>query len=169
MEQNSQNPGIEATGSQKQERTFTKEQVNELMQKRVKRSHQAFFDRYGVKDLNELDALFGKSHDYDGLKLQNDELNQKNSDLETLNMDLTKRYAYKVGNINPDRYPDIETYFKGKNLNIDENTLMQEVKTHPEWVNKVATIQSLGSEVTETPTVDEKAEASNIFGVDLTK
>ena len=166
--ENTQNPGTTATGSQK-ERTFTKQQVNELMQKRVNRSHQAFFDRYGVKDLNELDSLFGKSHDYEPLKLKFDELNQKHSDLETQHTDLTKRYAYKVGNINPERYQDIETYFKGKNLNIDEEHLLQEIKTHPEWVNKVATIQSLGSEANDIPQVDERAEASDIFGVDLTK
>ena len=50
-------PGIEATGRQtgksEPERTFTKDEVNALMQKRVTKSHQAFFNRYGVKDLAE--------------------------------------------------------------------------------------------------------------------
>ena len=34
---------------------FTKERVNELMRRRVERSHQSFFNRYGVKDLKELE------------------------------------------------------------------------------------------------------------------
>ena len=39
-------------------KVFTKEQVSTLMKRRVERSHQAFFDRYGVKNLQELDELF---------------------------------------------------------------------------------------------------------------
>lgn len=37
--------------------TYTKEEVSKLLQKRVKRSHKAFFDRYSVKSLKELDNL----------------------------------------------------------------------------------------------------------------
>ena len=39
-------------------KVFTKEQVSTLMKRSVERSHQAFFDRYGVKNLQELDELF---------------------------------------------------------------------------------------------------------------
>lgn len=41
-----------------EEKVFTKDQVSNLMKRRVERSHQAFFDRYGVKNLQELDDLF---------------------------------------------------------------------------------------------------------------
>lgn len=165
-------PGTMATGSQpglsNPERTFTKEQVNNLMQKRVERSHQAFFNRYGVKDLTELDALLGKSKSYDQLKQEHDELNTKYGDLDNQFKDLTKRYAYKVGNINNDKINDIETYFKGKQLDINEQNLMKELKTHPDWVNQVQTIEHVGVEGTPAPTVDEAVTASAIFGVDLT-
>ena len=106
------NPGTEATGSQTgqsnpEEKSFSKEQVNNLMKKRIERSHQAFFNRYGVKDLTELDDLFGKSKSYDQMKQEHDELNGKYADLDSQFKDLTKKYAYKVGNINADKINDI--------------------------------------------------------------
>ena len=164
---NENNPGKMVTGDQEVQ-MFTKDQVNELRRKRVERSHNSFFTRYGVKDLAELDALFGKSIDYDDAKKMLDEMNQKYSDLETGHRDLTKRYACKVGNVNPDKIADIETYFKGKGIDIDENTLAEELKTHPDWINKTATVQNIGSEITPNTDMDEKAVASEIFGVSIT-
>lgn len=149
----------------KPEQTFTKDQVNEMMKRRVERSHRAFFTRYGVKDLAGLDNLFGSAVNYDKTKSERDELSQKYSDLETQHKDLNKRYAYKVGNIDEKKIADIETYFKGKGIDIDETTLMNELKTHPDWVNKVNTIQQLGAEVAMQDENDARAEAYRIFGV----
>jgi len=42
------------------ERLYTKEEVKDLMRRRVERSHQAFFHRYNVENLQELDDLFEK-------------------------------------------------------------------------------------------------------------
>lgn len=153
---------------------FTKERVNELMRRRVERSHQSFFNRYGVKDLKELDDLFGKAYDSDKIKADleaslkaNEELQGKYDELTNQHKDLTKRYAFNSKNINPEKYSDIETYFKGKNLEINEDTLSAELKNHSDWMNKPATITSLGSEVNDNPGIDEKALASKYFGVDL--
>ena len=41
-----------------EEKLYTKEEVVNLMKKRVERSHQAFFKRYGVTNLKELDEVF---------------------------------------------------------------------------------------------------------------
>ena len=46
---------------QTSERTYTKAEVQNLMRRRVERSHNAFFKRYGVNDLNGLDELMSKS------------------------------------------------------------------------------------------------------------
>ena len=161
-------PGNKATGSRTgrlskpEERLFTKDEVNELMQKRVARSHKAFFDRYGVKDLNELDTMLGQAKGYESIKTQYDDLTNQHADL-------TKKYAYKVGNINPDKYNDIETYFKGKNLAITEENLTNELKTHPDWVNKVSGIMAIGQEDVQTDGGDTEAQiASKYLGVDLT-
>ena len=163
------------TGGQQPEKTFTKDEVNELMKRRVARSHEAFFKRYGVKDLSELDELMGYKESYNTLKAQNDELNQKFNDLDQKyadldgqHKDLAKQYAYKVGNINNSKIADIETYFKGKGLDINEETLREELKTHPDWINQVSTIEHVGVEGNEPPATDEAVLASQIFGVDLT-
>lgn len=166
-------PGNEPTGGQpgpsKPEQMYTASQINEIMRKRVERSHNAFFKRYGVNDLEELDNLVGKANSYEPTKQLYDELQKNHDDLTMQHRDLTKRYAYQVKNINPDKFNDIETYFKGKGIDIDENTLDGELKTHKDWVKKVATVENLGSEVAEQTHTDELQEASNIFGVDLTK
>lgn len=148
---------------------FTKSYVNDLMRKRVERSHNAFFNRYGVKDLNELDSLFGQASEYGPLKENFDKLTSSNNELSEKYKDLSKRYAFKAGNVNPDRITDIETYFKGKGIDIDENTLAEEIKNHPEWVTKISTIQAIGAEAVPTPTIDERELASRYFGVNLKK
>lgn len=166
-------PGTKVTGDQTgkstPEQTFTKEQVNQLMRKRVERSHQSFFNRYGVKDLAELDDLVGKSRSYDATLQLNGELEQKYNDLNDQHIDLTKKYAYRVGNVNPDKYNDIETYFKGKNLPINEENLINELKSHQDWVKKPSTILNIGAETAPVKEVDELTEASKYFGVDLSK
>lgn len=193
--ENEINPGIEGTGAQtdpgtepnseaeagaalnnppaqeqsKPERMFTREQVNQIMKRRVERSHNAMFTRYGVKDLNELDNLFGQSKSYGPLKEKFDELDKNHSDLMTSYKDLQKRYAFRVGNIDEQRVADIETYFKGKNIEIDENTLAQELKTHPEWIKKVGKVQPIGAEATPPIEMDERALAAKYLNANLTR
>ena len=173
----SENTGAEAEPAKvepaqvesKPERMFTREQVNQIMKRRVERSHNAYLTRYGVKDLQELDNLVGQSRSYGPLKERFDELSKGHGDLENNYKDLQRRYAYKMGNIDEKRISDIEAYFKGKNIEIDENTLAQEIKTHPEWVKKVGKVQAIGAESTPGPEVDEREMASKYFGVDLKK
>lgn len=173
------NPGRRPTGRQTGKRvtpeTFTKERVNELMQKRVERSHQAFFNRYGVKDLNELDGLFGKANSVDELNAKIEELTKNGTDLQARfdeltnqNRDLTKKYAFTSHNIKPELYNDIETYFKGKGLDITEDTLNEELKTHPDWYNKSGNIVSLGSEAPgPSNEMAERELAGKFLGVQL--
>lgn len=174
---NNDNPGTKATGSQTGKSSpamFTKERVNELMQKRIERSHQAFFNRYGVKDLNELDDLFGKANSVDGLKSQIEELMKGNQDLQTRfddltnqNRELAKKYAFTSRNVRPELYSDIETYFKGKGLDINETTLNEELKTHLDWCNKAGSIVPLGNEGQSAPETSERERASQLLGVQL--
>lgn len=171
------NPGNEATGSQtgsSSPAVFTKERVNQLMQKRVERSHQAFFNRYGVKDINELDDLFAKSKSVDGLNQQiqdllkaKDDLQGQFDELSKNNQELAKKYAFTSRNIRPEMYSDIETYFKGKGLDINETTLNEELKTHLDWCNKAGTVVPLGNEQTTVPEVTEREMAGNLLGVKL--
>lgn len=155
---------------------FTKDKVNELMRRRVERSHQAFFNRYGVKDLNELDDLFSRSKSVDSLNQQIEELIKNRDSLQSQfdeltnqNKELTKKYAFTSRNIKPELYSDIETYFKGKGLDINDTTLNEELKSHPDWFNKASNVVSLGAEAHEETSNSELERASQLLGVDLTQ
>lgn len=163
------------TGKVPPEEMLPKSRVNEIMQRRVERSHKAFFDRYGVKDLSELDDLFGRAKSVDGLNQRIEELTKNGTDLQTRfdelasqNQELAKKYAFTSRNIRPEMYSDIETFFKGKGLDINEETLNEELKVHPDWLNKAGSVVSLGNEQTPPSSGQEEIEAaSKLFGVTL--
>ena len=176
MNEKKVNPGNVATGGagDNQPEMFTKERVNELMRKRVERSHKSFYDRYGVKDLNELDALFGKAGSVDQLKANieeltknRDEVQGKLDELTNQHKEMVKKYAFTSRNIRPDKYSDIETYFKGKNLEINEDTLNEELKGHTDWINKVNNVVSVGQEHSGSGNQSDREMASKFLGVDL--
>ena len=147
------------------ERMYSKAEVIDLMKRRVNRSHNSFFKRYGVKDLQELDAKFNS-----GKQLQDDYLG-----LQNRNAELVREVAFLKNNINPDKYDDVITYFKGKGLEFSEQELINQIMNHPEWLKSMptpqpqtATIKTLGSEahvVNSKP--NEKELASKLLGVKL--
>ena len=147
---------------------YTKDEVIELMKKRVNRSHNSFFKRYGVKDLQELDAKFNG-----GKELQDNYLGLQNK-----NAELVREIAFLKNNINPDRYDDIIAYFKGKGIDFSEEQLIALLETHPEWLKQevvsqvepkpaTTTIKSLGIESHTEPKTSEKELASKLLGVKL--
>lgn len=180
-----ENTGKTVTVDQEQggsPKTFTQEQVNEMMKKRLERSHNSFFERYGVKDLNELDELFAKAKDSEdlGAKVaqltqEKEELNTKfneltaqNDQLSTQYKDLTKNYAFQANKIDPNKINDIEMYFKGKGLDINAETLGEELKNHQHWkINEPPTVVNVGNEQSGRVTDDGKEMASKFFGVDF--
>ena len=165
---------------------FTQEQVNKMISDRLNR----LYKRYGVENKEGLDELVNKALSYEAmnekydsivkerdsvaepLNKQIEELTQNHNDLQSKydelvnqSKDLTKKYAFSSRNIKPELYNDIEMYFKGKELEINENTLDEELKTHTGWCNTGAT--DLGIEAHELNKPDEKEIASKYFGVDL--
>lgn len=146
------------------EKMYSKQEVIDLMKRRVARSHNSFFKRYGVKDLRELDDKFNS-----GKQLQEDYLGLQNK-----NAELSREIAFLKNNINPDKYDDIITYFKGKGLEFSEQELLNQIMSHPEWLKSMpqpqptTTIKALGSEahvVNSKP--NEKEMASKLLGVKL--
>lgn len=142
------------------EKTYTKTQIMDLMKKRVDRSHKAFFKRYGVNNLQELDDVFKYKDQYLGLQ------NKYN--------DLTREMAFIKNNVSPERYEDIVAYFKGKGLEFSEQELLNQLATHPEWLKQQATInpqsttiKTLGSEAHSAPKPSDKDLASKLLGVKL--
>lgn len=143
------------------ERTWTKDQIVEMMKRRVARSHKAFFTRYGVQDLQELDNLFEQSKKFNSM---NDEFGK----IQLKNSELMRENAFLRNNINPDKYSDIIAYFKGNNIDFSEEELLKALPTHNEWLKQsapVTTISSLGSEAHTMPKVDDAARAGKLLGV----
>ena len=143
---------------QQQERTYTKAEVQALMKKRVDRSHNRVWDRYGVKSFEELDDIL---NDYRSIK-------DNYASLEARNGELMRDIALLKNNTLPEKRDDIIAYFKGSGMEFNEENLITALQTHPEWLKpQQLTIESLGVEKTPAPTVDEKAIASKIFGTKL--
>ena len=156
----------EVKAEESKDGTFTQEQVNDIIIARLEKAQQRLFNRYGVTNRDELDSLIGKSQSYDVMK-------EKYADLETKNYELEKELAFSKNNINLERQEDIMAYFKGKGIDFNNDNLINELSTHPEWLNPVkveakpkTTIETLGSDsTTEMPKVSEKDEMAKIFGL----
>lgn len=147
---------------QPEERRYTKQEVIDMMKKRVARSHSAFFKRYGVEDLKGLDGLFENSKKYSQM---NDEFGK----IQLRNSELTRENSFLRNNINPDKYNDIIAYFKGNDIEFSEEELLKALPNHQEWLKQVVapqtTIKSLGSEAHTLPQEDESARAARLLGV----
>lgn len=154
-------------GLNTQPRTYTQDQVTALMKKRVERSHNSFFKRYGVGNLQELDDLFTRSSKYNQLESDYNNIRMRNADLVQEN-------AFLKNNINPDRYADIVAHFKGTGKEFSEQALIEALNTHPEWLKQTntapanqTTISSLGVERSGPQVENEKEIASKLFNVQL--
>lgn len=126
--------------------TYTKEQVTNIMKRRVERSHNAFFKRYNVKDLDELDGVFNSIGD----------LKNQIGELTTSNGELTKKIALLENDIDPAKYDEIDRYF-GDNFNADE------LVKHPEW--RKARINVMGNEKPDKKDETNQELAERIFGM----
>ena len=146
---------------EKPERTYTKAEVQNLMRRRVDRSHKAFFTRYGVENLNALDELMNKSKAF----------GEDYASIQTKNHELMRENAFLRNNINPEKYDDIINYFKGANIEFSEEQLLETLKTHPEWLKvqpqNVTTIQKMGNEFHKEPSISDREKASKYLGVKL--
>jgi hypothetical protein len=141
----------------KVEKTFTQEQVNEFLQKRI----ASIYGGYGAKDKAELDAIVEKAKGYDDLKSRYDSLEKDHyTNFEKL--------TFMENNISPTRYDDIRAYFKGKEIVFNAENLLKELETHQEWLNvpeKPTTTVKVGHTKTEQPKETDKEKAFKLFGV----
>lgn len=138
--------------------TFTQEQLNQIIQERLARADQAFYDRYGVKDQTELDSLVGEAQAYETTLAENAQLKE--------------RLAFLTNGILPEKEDDVRTYFKGKGIAMSEEALKQVLQTHPEWVKQATppanntTIVPVGAQPQQPPKEDEEQKYAKMFGFD---
>ena len=127
QEETNEGGSVEEQTNNPQPKLFTQDQVNELVRKRLDRN----YTRYGCKNSKELDELVGKAQSYNVMK-------DRYGDLQVQYANLQKDYSFLKNNINPDRVDDINAYFKGKGLDFSDDTLIQELASHPEWLKQIA-------------------------------
>lgn len=156
---------VENTEQEETPKTFTQEQVNEMVKARLDRDRKSIYKRYGVEDRSGLDDLIGKAQSYSVMEERYNAIQSEVNSLRESN-------AFLKNNINPERYDDIRAYFKGKEIPFNEENLKNEIATHSEWVTKSGeevspktTIQSLGRDVPQKQSENEKENAMKMFGL----
>ena len=151
----------------KSPKSFTQEMVDEIVRSRLERDRKATWRRYGVQTRDELDGLVGKAQSYDVMK-------ERYEATKTENSSLKEKMAFMSKNINPNREEDIRAYFNGKGIEFNETNLINELATHPEWLNAIeqkegpqTTIDRLGVDHQGKPSQRESEDEKmkRIFGV----
>lgn len=145
-------------------KTFTQEEVNNIVKERLAKQDARYFARYKVNDRAELDDKFSKAELFD-------QVNEKYLSLEKEHRELAQKLAFIDNNVNPAKQDDVLAYFKGKELDFTSDNLKAELQTHPEWLNVVAqeepkaTIKVMGNDTTaETPQKSDEEIAAKLFG-----
>jgi len=152
-------------------KSFTQEQVNKIIKDRLDKEHLRFYNRYGVDDADGLDTLIGQSKSYSVMKERYEQRQTEIDDLKRQLFELTEANAFMNNNINPDRYDDIRAYYKGKGLNFTNESLAQELQTHPEWLKiieqpkETTTIKTLGVQANNKPIESDDERMKRIFKI----
>ena len=85
-----------------------------------------FLERYGVESDDELNDVFGKGQAYESL---NDDYTVQSGRLQ----ELSTENALLKSKADPDRWEDIKLILSGKGLEVNEDNIVSESETHPEW------------------------------------
>lgn len=169
-----ENKGIEnkdsASAEQKKPRMFTQEQVNDFVSRRVERERKSVYtkvlEQLGIKSEDEIESIIAKATSYEAMKEQYDLTIGENSELKRQLLFINK-------NISDERKDDVIAHFKGKEMELNDENLTQELQTHPEWLNVVkptenpkpqTTITKLGVDRGYVEADDEKKRAMRLFG-----
>lgn len=137
-------------------KTFNQDEVNEIVRKRLEKNANTQLKNYGVNSVEELETLISKGKEHQTLVEQIEQLKSENRELK-------EKDLFTTHQIDSNRVDDVRTYFKGKELEINADSLAQALATHPEWVKKIAEIQ-VGVQKQES--VDETDTArKRIFGI----
>lgn len=155
----------EAQGSDaaqtEEHRTFTQEQLNAIVKERLDRQTGKFLQRLGLESMDGIDEMLDHAKSY----AEAQELVTKYQlENESLKMEL----AFRDNGVNPKRVDDIKAYFKGKGLDLTNESLKEEMETHPEWAiqkPRQTTIRALSPDKNGPKERDGWLDAKNLFGL----
>ena len=138
-------------------KTFTQDEVNEIVKKRLDKHSNSQLKNYGVETQEELEGLLTKGREYQKLL-------EENERLKTENKDLVKQSLYSKYKIDENRFDDVDTYFKGKELDLTDENLANALATHNEWVKKIAQVEIGAEKQEKNLQTDEEEMRARIFG-----
>lgn len=138
-------------------KTFTQDEVNEIVKKRLDKQNNSLLKQYNLESNEELESLISKGRDYQKLV---EELEQ----LKVQNKELVEKDLFSSNKIDENRFDDVRTYFKGKELDMSAETLAQALSTHPEWVKKIAEVEIGAEKQNKNLQSDLEQERRRIFG-----
>jgi len=155
---------------------ITQSNLNDIIKKRISREQGRLCRRYNVKSLNELDNMVGRANSYFDLQIENADLSQQLKEAQQEIKQYRENELFNNLKINPDRFDDVRTYFKGKDLDLTKESLTQYLKSHPEWKkieknyveeNPRVTLRSLGNPPSEAlkKQTDRERILSKYFGM----
>ena len=149
------------------DKTLTQSQVNDIVRDRLAQREKSFYDRYGVSDEAGMDDLVGKAKLYDALKAKSDEYESKIAEL-------TEKLAFLSNNIDPERYDDVRTWFKGKGEPLTDIALKDAIIKHAEWLKPEQKAQAetpktapivIGEDAGHKVQQSNEEIAANLFGL----
>lgn len=152
----SSNEGGSQQGTSLDEKSFTQNQVNEIVRKRLDQDRNSLYAHYGVKDKDELESVVNKGQSFDATKQKLDKAIEENKSLK-------EKVAFMSNGIDPARENDIRIYFKGAELEFTDENLKKALATHPEWIKKeqVAPVENQSNQQTTIKTLGVDHEQHN--------
>ena len=148
---------LEPTIENNDVKTFTEQEMNEIVRKRLDRQKNKLHQQLGVENDDEITALIEKVK-------KADELQSIVESLQNENTLYKEKLTFIEHNIDVKRYDDVKAYFKGKELSLTPENLKAELKTHPEWLAQ-RSVQTIGGQRQQAPVKDERKAAFELFGI----
>lgn len=142
-------------------KTFTQDELNTIVQERLKRQESKLLEKLGIEAEAGIEEILTKSKGYDEAKSEAESIRAENKELKT-------RIAFIENSIDPAREDDVRTYFKGKELDLNGETLKEAMAAHPEWRKeqpKRTTISTLTPVKDQPKPEDEWDYTKRLFGL----
>lgn len=153
--------GEEPAKAEEAPKSFTQDEVNAIVKERLERQESKFLERLGIEAKEGIDDLLAKSKGYDEAK-------EREGNLLSENRALRESIALIKNSVDPNREDDVRTYFKGKGIDLTEETLKEAMETHPEWRSRKeaqTTIKALTPQKDQPKTEDDWEYTKRLFGL----
>lgn len=139
-------------------RTFTQEQVNEIVRERLERDHASLLKQLGEENWENVAANLKKGKGYD-------ELAKKSGETAKALEEANRRLCFESNKLNPERESDILAILKGKGLEFNDENVKKELPTHPEWALRKEAAPVIGSVAPKKDEDVEKQMAERMWGL----